>query len=639
MWRAVLTCIVLALAGAAVPAALAAAPDESDTQQFTITATRIETPVEQVATSTTVISRQQIEESKAGFVSDVLREVPGIDVVKSGGPGGSTAVFIRGAKPEHTLVLIDGVEANDPFTPGRRFDLGNLSTENIERIEVIRGPQSTLYGSDAIGGVINIITRKGKGAPSGYVSAEAGSFGTFRESAGISGSGALIDYSLAVSRLDTGGISQADSRMAGNHERDAYHDTTFSGRLGWTPCEKFRLDLTTRLDYSSGDLDNFGGPFGDDPNYTFRNREIFSRLQGTWSLLDDRWESKLGVSFTDISRDYDNPTDKTHPLDSLFSKYRGQLVKFDWQNDFYLADWNTLTFGLETEQEAGKDHSVSMSSFGPFVEDISRKTARTNSAYLQDRINVDDRWITTLGVREDDHEQFGSKVTYHVASSYLCPCTGTRLKATYGTGFKAPTLYQLFSPYGNPDLQPEESTGWDVGVEQSLCEDRVTVGATYFKNEFKNLIDFGPMFTYINVGKAQTKGVETSLTYRPASNVSVRATYTRTSTEDESNGKALLRRPRNKAGLDVNWQPCKSTNLNLAVARVGPRTDMDFNAFPAARVKLDSYTLVNLAATHDFSKTVQVFGRVENLLDERYEEVFGYGTAGIGVYGGVRVRF
>ncbi len=592
-----------------------------------------------MATSTTVIGRLQIEQSNASFVTDLLRDVPGVDVVKSGGPGGSTAVFIRGAKPEHTLVLIDGVEANDPITPGRVFDLGSLSTENIERIEIIRGPQSTLYGSDAIGGVINIITRKGKGKPSGYVSAEAGSFGTFRETAGVSGGSGLIDYSLGISRLDTRGISQADTRMKGNEERDAYHDTTFSGRLGWAPCEKFRLDLTTRIDYSHGELDSFGGPFGDDPNYTFSNRDIFSRLQGTWSLLDDRWESKLGVSFTDIKRDYDNPTDAAHPTDSLFSQYRGRIVSFDWQNDFYLADWNTLTFGLETQQESGKDHSVSMSSFGPFVEDVSRKTARTNSAYLQDRINIGDRWITTLGVRDDDHDQFGSKVTYHVASSYLCPCTGTRIKGTYGTGFKAPTLYQLYSPYGNPDLRPEESTGWDLGVEQPLFKDKVTVGATYFKNKFKNLVDFGPMFTYVNVGKAQTKGVETSLTYRPVSNVSLSASYTRMSTEDESTGQALLRRPRNKATLGVNYKPCTSTDLNLNVTRVGPRADMDFNPFPAQRVKLDSYTLVNLAATHDVNKTVQVFGRVENLLNEHYQEVFGYGSAGFGVYGGLRVRF
>ena len=653
MWRAVLTGLLLAAvcAGPPVRSAFAqdatpvapatdqTAPLEPGTEQVTITATRIETPVAQVASSVTVITRQQIEERKADAVADVLRDVPGLDVVQTAGPGSTTSVFIRGANSEHTLVLIDGVEANDPFTPARTFDFGALTTDNIERIEIIRGPQSTLYGSDAIGGVINIITRKGKGAPTGYASFETGSFGTFREAAGISGSSGLIDYSIGLSHLDDTGISQADSHMPGNHEKDGYHNTTLSGRVGWAPSDVFRLDLTTRVVDAHGDLDNFGGPFGDDPNYTFSAQELFTRLQGTFSLLDGKWESKLGVSFTDFSRDYDNPTDHAHPLDSLFAKYRGELVKFDWQNDFYLADWNTLTFGLETQEEIGKDHSVSTSSFGPFVEAIPEKTARTNSAYIQDQINIGNRFITTLGVRDDDHEQFGSKVTYHVASSYLFPSTGTRLKATYGTGFKAPTLYQLFSPYGNPALLPEQSTGWDAGVEQSLLKDKVLLGVTYFKNEFKNLIDFGPMFSFINVGQAEAKGIEASATWRPCADVTVRASYTRQRTEDKATGLELLRRPCNKAGLDVNWRVRKDTNLNLAVAQVGPRADTNFNAFPSSRVKLGSYTLVNLAATHDLSKRVQLFGRVENLLDQRYEDVFGFGTPGIGVFGGVKVTF
>lgn len=614
-----------------------AAPEEA--QKIVVSATRIETPVREVASSTTVIDRAEIERSQKKFVTDVLRQVPGLSVARNGGPGQQAGVRLRGAKSEHTLVLIDGIEANDPFTPGRSFNFGNLTTENIERIEVIRGPQSTVHGSDAIGGVINIVTRKGEGKPRGFLSFEAGSFDTYRESAGISAGSDLINYSLSLSRYDTNGISAADADFAGNEEEDAYTNSTFSGRFGWTPTDAFALDYTVRYSDAEGELDNFGGSFGDDPNHFFDTEQFFNRLQGTLDLADGRWTQTFGVSYTTYDRHFDNDIDPAHPASVTKSDFSSTLLKFDWQNDFRLNESHTVTFGLETEEERGRSETFSRSSFGPFISETPTQEARTNSAYLQDQINVNDTFFAAVGVRWDDHEDFGSEVTYRVAPAYLIHSTGTKLKASYGTGFKAPSLFQLFSSFGDPDLDPETSDGWDVGLEQYLFGDRVLVGATYFQNDFEDLIDFGPASQFVNVDEAESNGVEVFADWRAADNVDLRASYTHQDTEDETTGDELIRRPRNKATFDVNYRPREDTNLNLSLVWVGERDDLAFIGTTSRRVELDSYTLVNLAGSHDLSDRVQLFGRVENLLNEDYQEVFGFGTQGIGFFGGVKLTF
>ncbi len=613
---------------------------EVDPERIVVTATRILTPEREVASSITVIDRQEIERKQRRFVVDLLREAPGVDVVQSGGPGQPSQVFLRGAKPEHTLVLIDGIEANDPFSPGRTFNFAGLTTDNIERIEIIRGPQSTLYGSDAMGGVVNIITRRGVGPPSGFVTGEAGSRDTYRTAVGLRGAQGAFDYSLSLSHYTTRGISAADASLPGNTKRDGYENTTLSSLLGWTPNDAFSLDLILRYSDGEGELDQFGGPFGDDPNYFFRDKAFFGRLQGTLVTPDGRWEQKLGVSFTDYDRRFRDDPDPMRPMTMLRSKYKGRILKLAWQSDFYLSDVHTITFGLETEEESGRSRIHSESELGPFTSVIPEQKARTNSAYLQDSINIGDTFFATVGARIDDHEEFGSETTYRIAPAYLIEETGTKLKGSWGTGFKAPTLFQLFSEFGDPDLDPERSKGWDVGVEQHLAGDRLMVGATYFHNTFDDLIDFNPATsTYFNIDRARTRGVELTGAVRATDDLSFRATYTRQDTEDRNTGESLLRRPEDQVSFDVNYTLRRKTNLNLNVVYVGRREDMDFNVFPAERVDLSSYMLVNLAAVHDVSDRFQLFGRIENVLDKDYQEVFGFGTPGRGFFGGVTVRF
>jgi vitamin B12 transporter len=626
------------------PFSLFAQEKEVTLGKVVVTATRVETPMEEIASSVTVISSEEIERKKKTHVMEILRGIPGLDVVRTGGAGKNTSVFIRGANSEHTLVMIDGVEVNDPISPGRSYDFAHLTVDNIERIEVIRGPQSTLYGSDAIGGVVNIITKKGEGKPKFFLSAEGGSFTTFREATGISGGNKWVNYSFALSRFDTEGISTA-SKKDGNYERDGYENTSLSAKLGFKPMDNLGIDFILRYMDAKTELDNFAGVGGDDPNYVQKSNQFLFKTQVGLSLFDQVWSQKLGLALNDHNRDIKNKKDSQHPFDYEKGRYDGQLLKFDWQHHLQLHKTNALTFGLEYEREEGKSKYYWESLWGPGQSIFPKKTANIKGYYIQDEIKLWDRLFATLGIRIDDHSRFGSETTYRVAPAYLIKETDTKIKGTFGTGFKAPTLYQLFAPatlwgpIGNKDLKPEKSKGWDFGVEQNFFKNRVTLGATYFRNDFKDLIQFDWAKGYINISKAKTEGVELFASAKPIDDLTLRINYTYTDTEDKTTGEALIRRPKNKIGFDLDYHFLNNGNVNLGVIYVGKRDDLDFSISPSRRVKLNQYTLVNLAVSYDITKNFQLFGRVENLLDKEYEEAKGFGTPGLSFFGGMKLSF
>ncbi|HOP40633.1 MAG TPA: TonB-dependent receptor [Geobacteraceae bacterium] len=614
--------------------------DTTRLEDLVVTATRSEMPLAEVGSSLTVITADDIERQQKRLVLDALREVPGLDVIRSGGPGATTLVAIRGANPEQTLVLIDGSRMNDPSTPGSSFDFANLTTDNIERIEILRGPQSTLYGSDAIGGVINIITRRGEGRPEGFLSMEGGSFATVREQAAIKGGLDKLDYSLGISRLDTGGISAA-GRNYGNREDDGYHATSFSTRLGLKPSPIFDVDCTIRYLDTRFDMDNSGGAGQDDPNSIVGSEQLFVSSRARLSLFDDRWRQKLELAIINLDRDYRNDVDADHPSDMDRSTYHGEAVTLNWQHTLLLHPTTTVVLGVERRDEEAKSIYYSDSSWGPYSSIFPKQTARNTGVYVEDQLNLWDSWFTTVGARFDDHSGFGSKVTWRVTTSYLFKNTATRLRGSYGTGFKAPSLYQLYEPtYGNSALNPEKSSGWDAGIEQAFFEGRLDLGATWFANDFKDLIEFdSSAYTYRNISRAKSNGVELSATVRPADCLTLRAGYTWMETENKSTGMQLLRRPKNKFSFDANYRFTGKGNINLEILYVGKRDDYDYSSWPAERVELGGYLLMNMAASYDVTRWLQLFARVDNLLDRDYEEVKGYGNAGIGAYGGVKLSF
>lgn len=606
--------------------------DKYDLGKIVIIATKTEAYQAKIGSSTTVIDKEDIKKSGKKSVQEVLRDVCGVTVIQRGSLGGLTNIYLRGSKPGHALVMIDGVEVNDPMATDRSFDFAHLTTDNIERIEIIRGPQSTLYGSDAMGGIINIITRKGKGKPEINVSFETGSHNTFKESAGISGDTEKINYSIYASRLDSEGISRARD----GSEKDNYKNTTVSSRFGYNVFDGADLNLTLRFTDAETDIDD--GAYEDDPNYTIWNRGFISKLDFS-QKINNLWEYKLSFSYNDVRRKYRDEQDSTDTTEDMQSWYKGDNKKVEWQNNLYVADWDIITTGFEYEEERGSSASRD-AIWGD--SRFERTTAESKGYYFQNQLEPCKDLFVTSGLRVDDHQLFGAEDTYKLSSAYIVSQTASRLKASWGTAFKAPSLYQLYSTenygggsIGDPNLRPDKSKGYDYGFEQSLFDNKITFGLTYFYNKFKNMVDYDMSASkYKNIGRAQTKGFEAESSFAPTKNLTFKINYTRTDAEDKESGKNLVRRPKNQVAFNINWSFLGKGNLNLNTDYVGHRWEDPNNT-----IKGKHYAKSDLFASFDVSQNFQVFARIENLFDKKYEEVRGYATQGRSFYAGVKANF
>ena len=595
-------------------------------EEVVVTATRTPTLTEEVGSSITVISAEEIEAKGQITVQEILKGTLGLDIRSSGGLGSSSSVSIRGAKPFQTLVLIDGVEMNDPSGANRGFDFGNLTVDNIERIEVLRGPQSPLYGSDAMGGVINIITKKGEGKPEFYLGAEGGSEKTWREFCGASMGTDRVNLSLAISHNSTDGFSTADDDLPGNSEKDKWENTTASTRMGFILSEEVDFDFTARLQKGRTHLDNGGGPFKDQRDYHVDEKRVFTRSQVNVNAFDGLWEQTLSYGYSDNNRD-----DGRNPWGD--TEYDGKKYEVSWQNNLYLHETNTLTLGVEYEREQMDDH------------DALDESAYTTGFFIQDQIKLGNFSFTTVGLRYDDHEEFGSETTFRITQAFLLRDWGTKLKGSYGTGFRAPSLYELYAPpfwgpVGNPDLDPEESKGFDIGIEQALMKDLLTLGITYFNNDFDDLIDFDFANGYQNISDAKTSGIESFIKIAPLKNLSLVFNYTYTDTEDDT-GQRRLRCPLHKFGFNTCYNFLERGTANLDILYVSKRDDVywDIATFNQKDVVTDEYVVVNLAGSFNITDHLQVLGRIDNLFDEKYYEIYGYGIAGLSAFGGMKLTF
>ncbi len=603
---------------------------EYELEKIIVTATKTESYQATVGSSSTVITAKELEKTGKRTVQEVLRNVPGVSVMQSGAFGGSASVYLRGSKPGHTLVIIDGIEVNDPMSTDRSFDFADLTVDNVERIEVVRGPQSTLYGSDAIGGVINIITKKGKGKPKWEISSEGGSHNTFKESIGLSGSTKKINYSFMASRLDSDGISKARD----GSEKDGYENLTLSSRLGYKVLGDADLNLIFRYTDAETDMDD--GAFEDDPNYTMWKKYLASKLEFN-QTLKPWWNHKLSFSYSDTRRKYRDEKDTVDTTEDMQSWYKGDNKKFEWQNNFSPVNWDTLTGGFEYEEERGSSFSRNV-----LLGDsrFDRKTVDNKGYYLQNQLKIWETLFITPSLRIDDHQLFGTETTYKISSAYFIKPIGTRLKANWGTGFKAPSLYQLYSSYGNPSLKPDESKSYDFGFEQNLWDNKVSFGATYFHNDFKNMVDFDlnqaspTYYKYINIGRAETEGFELESSFKPMEDLKIGLNYTYTDTKDKDTGKKLAKRPENQISLNINWVFFEKANFNLRTIYVGHNWNDTANT-----QKVKPYTKVDLSTSYDLTNNFSIFGKIENLFDRRYEEIRGYATFGRSFYAGAKVTF
>lgn len=622
--------LLLGVRVSAVWSAEAGAPDLGDSAQpVIVSATRIPTPEIQIASSVTVVTAEDIAARQQRTLTDILKQIPGLNLVQTGGPGGLATVFMRGTNNNHTKVLVDGIDVSDPSSSNANFDFAQFLTQDIERVEVLRGPQSGLYGSDAIGGVINIITRTGSGPAQVSATAEGGSFETFNQAAALSGSADQFHYKANVEHFHSGAtpVTPLDLLAPGETRNDDYYDNlTLSTKLGCDVTRAFDVGLVAR--YTDGHLRDTGDDFSTFPSFPaaqqtrINTSEYYARATGHLVLLDGFFDQVVGVAYT---------RKRTSTADPVFgeSLATGERTKIDWQGTLRFSQAQTLVLGAEhARDEINEPISASNNIESGYVELLSQFSESVFSA---------------MNVRYDSNDRFGGKATYRLAPAYVIAATGTKLKASVGSGFKAPTLSELFQdfpPYffANPNLRSETSTGYDVGVEQAVGGETLKVGATYYYNRVRNLVSIDDTGTsYANVGRAHTDGVESFIVFAPTKQVSLRADYTYTQATDDVSHQELLRRPKHKAGFNASWQATEALGLNATVLTVGSWIDGNRD-FSIPRLTAPTYTVVNLAASFDLNRHFTVYGRIDNLFDRHYQNPVGFQQPTLGAFAGVRAK-
>ncbi len=576
-----------------------------------------------------VITGEELERRQIRHAADALRQIPGVAVSQSGGSGSMAQVRIRGAEANHVVVRIDGVEVNMLSDGG--FDFSTLLTADIERIEVLRGPQSGVYGSNALAGVINIVTKKGKGPARASVSAEAGSFNTRGATASASGGSDKGYLSVTASGQKTDGYNI--SRFG--NEKDGSEQKSIFARGGISPTENFRVDAMARLqeNHNDFDLDLYDpitwasdGLLDDTVGDKNIRRQRMARISAEIDTLNKHWKHKLFADYLD-----DDLTAK-----GMYPSFNnGDRQHYGYESSVII---NTPSFFNARHTITGLAERK-MESFETNFIDVSREQDGFAAEYRGEFGGV---LFLTGNVRRDLNDAFDDATTYRTSASYFVKQTNTRLHASYGKGVTNPTFFEQFGYFGtytgNPDLTPEKSIGWDAGLEQTFLDGVVKVDVTYFKADLTNeIVDI--YTTSINAdGVSKRQGVEVKLSLKPSENWNVTGAYTYTDTKDPD-GLSEIRRPKHAASLNVNYMFADGRgNVGAGLIYNGKMEDTIYNGLNP-RVTLDDYLLVNVAASYKLDDRITLFGRVENMLDTDYEEVYGYTSAPAAAYAGLKVEF
>ena len=595
---------------------------------------------DKLGASVTVIDPQALESRQTRIVSDVLRDVPGVAVSRTGAVGGQTQIRIRGSEANHVLVLIDGIEVADPVQG--EYDFGTLIADPAARIEVLRGQQSSLYGSDAIGGVINYVTLSGRDAPGYSARLEGGSFGTISGAARAAGAAGDFDYAQSGSYYGTDGYATArgGSRDVGSDSVGA------TAKLGWTPGDAFKLTGVLRYSYTDADTNNsefdtdspLFGYTVDSPGVHYKNEALYGLLSAQFSALDGRWVNTLSGQFADTTR-------KGYTSAGLDNGDKGRRYKGSFTSSLSFGT-AALTHRLTGAVDVERENYRNLSPFG-----FQGKRHANNLGLVGQYELIGDAFSLGASVRYDDNNRFDDATTWRVQGSYRLP-TGTRVRAAYGTGIKNPGFFELYGfidgkYVGNPNLKPEKSRGWEAGLEQSFGADNwATVGVTYFDAKLTDEIytTFLPDFTSVPANRttdSKQHGIEAFASAQPIPELRFDLAYTWLKARE--NGVAEIRRPKHVASLNTTvTSPDQRFAGTLTVRYNGQMTDNAFTdsvTFGPVPVTLKDYVLVNLNLDYKLTDAISVFGRVENLLGTDYEEVFSFVGEGRAAYGGVRVRF
>jgi vitamin B12 transporter len=593
-----------------------------------VTATKVETPVAELGASVTVVNGDDFQTYHYSSVDEALRNVPGLEVRRSGSLGKISSAFIRGANSNQVQVLIDGVRVKSPTTG--QVDLSDISPDLIERIEIIRGPQSTLYGADAIGGVVNIITRKGKGPLSGSVEVEAGNYDTLASRASASGTYRILDYSLSASHLESNGRFKND-----NSDINA-----LNSRVGVSLPWQSSVGFAVRYNKNEIGLPvKFVFPPPQpitpviDPNQKQQSETLVMSLEGQTHPVP-WWESRARLSRYTNEVGFQDAPDPGFPFESpIRSQIDVERREAEWVNAFHVGTWSTSTIGLEYRRETGDNKGV------------FHGATETWSALLEEQLRFFERLFLTAGFRIEDHSVFGTATTGRGSIAYLVKEWGTRLHGSAGSGFRAPTINDLFFPdFSNPALNPERSLSWDVGVGQKLWQDRIRFDATYFHTDLMDLIQFVPLdvfpfATVDNVGRARAQGLEVTAEAELWYNVIASASYTFTDSKDLTTGNPLPRIPKHSWNVGVTWEPIRRLSLFTQVYVRSSQFDNFGQIFNRGYTRVDVGGTYRLIDRYGWLQALEATARVQNLFNEHYAEVHGFPALGTNVLLGLRARF
>jgi len=600
---------------------------EIELEKIVVTPYRTEILSETGSTSVEKIDVGEMEEKGKTVLKEAISESSAVMSTSTGSLGGATSIFLRGHNSYHTRFMLDGIKIYDPILISAYYNFAHFKLLGIDKVEISKGPQSSLYGSDAIGGVINLISKRGKGKPKFIFQQKMGSFNTYEESLEFCGSKDNFGYALGVIRTDSGGFSQAKEKN-NNHERDPYHNLNAYLNLNYKLSDKTELELLSRYIYAKYEYDGTSWmppylPVDDDDNYAYDYEGIlgFILKQNITDILD----YKLTLSSTNIYRKgwEDSSTDYW---------YLGKTYQADNQFSFCPFDFYKIIFGFDYLREMGDSFRVDSG----WISDFPKQTAHNKGYFLENIFNPYKNFLFSFSYRIDDHSSFKDKQTYRLSSSYLFE--KTKLKASYGTGFKAPSLYQLYAPatawgpIGNTNLKPEESESYETGIEQEITENLKTE-LTYFHSQLKNLIDFVSGQGYVNIGKARIRGVESNINYKLLKNLTLTLGYTWMDTENKENHTELARRPLNKLVFKLKNE-IDRLSIFFDISYVGHRY-----SDTSGTQLLKPYILSNLALNYKLRDNLEIFSRLENILDEKYEEVKGYQTPKFSAYAGLKISF
>lgn len=583
-------------------------------EEVVVSATLTPADPDTLGSAVTVLDRRDIEAREKSSVLELLRSIPGLEILQGGGPGRTASALLRGAGSANTLVLLDGIPQNSPNAGG--FDFADLRTDQLERIEILRGPQSSLYGSEALGGVINLVTRAAAPGEPWRAGAAVGELASQRYYLGGGRAWERADGLFTFSHERVGGLGAASERR-GNREEDPFEVSSLTARAGARLGPSGRLDAVVHWLDAEAALDGFAWGAGpvDDPNWV-QHRRAWSGALKAEGRLSPAWRQSVRLTTFHERLDGDDP-------DTAWNRFRirSRVDELSLQSDIQLSRANLLTVGAAHQERRGENS-------GNFAEGV-----QLQSLFAQDQASWNERLFATAAVRLDDHSTAGSKATYRGTLAWRIG-RGGRLHASYGTGFRAPTFNELAFPYyGNPRLRPETSRGADLGLAWKFAGGRGTFDLTWFAHRYENLIAYDTLaYQAMNIARARAAGAELAAGFRVSEGVLVEGTFTRLDSEDRETGRALPRRPRDRASLLVLLHPTERWSATLALIDVRHRIETDGTA-------MDDYTRVDLGGRLRLGRGACAVLRVENLFGSAFEEVPGYTSPGRVASLGVDITF